>query len=112
MGARSAARLFTVFLQLDFLSVQQKLPKNQRAVNGRMLISNRGNMLRPIQEMHEEGKLTMNSLSPEESRFRDWLIDGNARLNENSHRDKPATASRPQRPREDPAEPRILEWRS
>ena len=49
----------------------------------------------------------MDTLSPEQARFRDWLIDGNARLNGNSYRDKPATASRPRRPQEDPAEPRI-----
>jgi hypothetical protein len=94
-------------LQLDFLSVQQKLPENCQAVKGRMLISNRGNMLRPIQETHEAGKLTTNSLSPEESRFRDWLIDGSPHLSDNAYRDESKSAPKPRPTIADAAEPRV-----
>ena len=46
-------------------------------------------MLRPTQETPAEVNMTMKSLSPEQARFRDWLTEGSARLNDNVYRDKP-----------------------
>ncbi len=54
----------------------------------------------------------MNNLSPEEARFRDWLIDGNSRLSAKSHREKPDTLPKPRRSREDPAQPRVTAGRN
>ena len=64
-------------------------------------------MQRHNQETLAEPTLTMDNLSPEETKFRDWLIDGNSRLRVNAYRDKPITAPRQRRPLEDPAEPRV-----
>ena len=69
-------------------------------------------MQRPNHVTPAAPTLTMNNLSPEEARFRDWLIDGSARLNANSYRDKPAKAPNPRRPPEDSAEPRVAAGRN
>ena len=55
----------------------------------------------------------MDNLSPEEARFREWLIDGNSRLRANFYRDKPATPPKP-RPQshQDPSEPRVAAGRN
>ena len=64
-------------------------------------------MQRHNQETLAEPTLTMENLSPEETKFRDWLIDGNSRLRGNACGDKPITAPRQRRSLEDPAEPRV-----
>lgn len=69
-------------------------------------------MQRPNHETPVAPMLTMNNLSPEEARFRDWLIDGSARLSANSDRDKPAPPPKPRRPPEDPSEPRVAAGRN
>ncbi len=54
-------------------------------------------MLRPTNEPHAETNRTLNHLTPEEAKFRDWLLAGSAQLNDNAYRDNPKSAPK-QRP--------------